>query len=239
MGTSVFIPAIICLLLALQWGGTKYHWGNVRIIVLFVLFGIFIGSFIAIQFWQGDSATVPLSIIKKRSMWSASWFSFCLGSYFFLLIYFLPVWFQAVKGDSAVKSGISIMPMLLSLVIVRSVSFLFTITCWYTNNNSQCHRWYWCHNNRLLRAIYDCFISTRIHRNWYPNHLQTRYKPLRLDWLSMSRRYRHRSRYATSPRRHSNSPRYLPDPNWYLDYRLCSDNRRCPFRVDRSKCFHE
>ena len=27
-GTAVFIPAIICLLLALQWGGSKYEWSN-------------------------------------------------------------------------------------------------------------------------------------------------------------------------------------------------------------------
>ena len=30
LGTAVFIPAIICLLLALQWGGSKYPWGSGR-----------------------------------------------------------------------------------------------------------------------------------------------------------------------------------------------------------------
>ena len=28
IGTSIFIPAIVCLLLALQWGGSKYDWSN-------------------------------------------------------------------------------------------------------------------------------------------------------------------------------------------------------------------
>lgn len=28
VGTAVFVPAIICLLLALQWGGSKYDWSN-------------------------------------------------------------------------------------------------------------------------------------------------------------------------------------------------------------------
>tara|TARA_R110002060_G_scaffold75337_1_gene84973 strand:- start:1786 stop:2130 length:345 start_codon:yes stop_codon:yes gene_type:complete len=51
-GTIVFLPAIITLLLALQWGGTKYPWGNWRIILLFVLFGVLIGAFIAIQVSQ-------------------------------------------------------------------------------------------------------------------------------------------------------------------------------------------
>lgn len=48
-GTAAFLPAIICLLLALQWGGTKHPWGDWRIILLFVFFAILISAFIAIQ----------------------------------------------------------------------------------------------------------------------------------------------------------------------------------------------
>jgi MFS family permease len=31
LGTVLFIPAIVCILLALQWGGSTYAWGNARI----------------------------------------------------------------------------------------------------------------------------------------------------------------------------------------------------------------
>jgi hypothetical protein len=55
-GTAIFMPAIICLLLALQWGGSKYEWSDVRIITLFVLFGILIIGFIGIQIWKQDNA---------------------------------------------------------------------------------------------------------------------------------------------------------------------------------------
>lgn len=120
-GTLVFIPAIVCVLLALQWGGTKYPWGSGRIIALFVVFGVLICCFIAIQFWKQESATVPPSIMKNRSMAAASWYTFCLGSFFLLLIYFLPIWFQAVKGASAVKSGIMNIPMVLTLVTVSII----------------------------------------------------------------------------------------------------------------------
>lgn len=67
LGTAVFIPGIICLLLALQWGGTKHPWSDGRIIALFVLFGIFIIAFVAIQIWKGDAATVPPSISMQFS----------------------------------------------------------------------------------------------------------------------------------------------------------------------------
>ena len=121
-GTAFFIPAIICLLLALQWGGTKYPWGSGRIIALFVLFGVLIMVFIGIQFWKQDSATVPPRIMKNRSVAAAAWFAFTLGSFFLLLVYFLPIWFQAVKGASAVKSGIMNLPMVLTLVLVSIIS---------------------------------------------------------------------------------------------------------------------
>lgn len=57
-GTAVFIPAIICLLLALQWGGTKYAWKDGKIIALFVIFGVLISIFAVIQFWKQETATV-------------------------------------------------------------------------------------------------------------------------------------------------------------------------------------
>jgi hypothetical protein len=45
-----------------------------------------------------------------------------MGSFFLLLVYFLPIWFQAVKGASAVKSGIMNLPMILALVTVSVIS---------------------------------------------------------------------------------------------------------------------
>ncbi|KAJ7485668.1 DHA14-like major facilitator [Mycena latifolia] len=117
LGTVTFVPAIVCLLLALQWGGSKYPWDDGRIIALFILFGVLLSGFIAIQIWKQDLATVPPRIIKQRSNMTGAWFAFCLGASFYTVVYFLPIWFQAIKGVSAVKSGIDNLPMILSLVI--------------------------------------------------------------------------------------------------------------------------
>lgn len=57
LGTMVFVPSIVCLLLALQWGGLKYSWSNGRIIALFVLFVIGVVIFIGLQIAQGENAT--------------------------------------------------------------------------------------------------------------------------------------------------------------------------------------
>ncbi|OJD09930.1 hypothetical protein AJ78_08851 [Emergomyces pasteurianus Ep9510] len=116
-GTVTFMPSIICLLLALQWGGSKYPWSNGRIIALFVLFSILIIAFVIIQIWKGENATVPPRIIKQRSMAAACFFNFTIGASFFILVFYIPIWFQAIKGASATKSGVMAIPLVLALVI--------------------------------------------------------------------------------------------------------------------------
>ncbi|KAM7218871.1 putative efflux pump antibiotic resistance protein [Rhypophila decipiens] len=129
IGTIVFMPAIICLLLALQWGGTQYEWSSWRIILLFVFFAVLIVIFVFIQHKQGELATVPPRIFFKRTVYAASFYNFCLSAGFLGLIYYLPIWFQAVKGASAVRSGIMNLPMLISCVVVSVFAGGF-VTLW-------------------------------------------------------------------------------------------------------------
>ena len=116
-GSACFLPGIICLLLALQWGGTTYAWSDGRIIALFVLFGVLIAAFIGVQIWKQEMGTVPPRIATQRSIAAGMWTQFCNGGSFMVVIYFLPIWFQAIKNVTAVKSGIMNIPLILSLVV--------------------------------------------------------------------------------------------------------------------------
>ncbi|KAJ5397645.1 hypothetical protein N7509_005758 [Penicillium cosmopolitanum] len=133
IGASLLIPAIICLLLALQWGGNKYPWNNSKIIGLFVGFGLMVILFAASQIYLGEKATLPPHILKKRTVLAASLFALFFGGSFFLLVYYVPIYFQSVKGSSAMKSGIQLLPLMLATV-VSSVTFggLITAAGYYT-----------------------------------------------------------------------------------------------------------
>ena len=126
IGTVLFLPSIICLLLALQWGGVTYNWSNARIIVLLIVAGLLAVGFVIVQKWKGDSATVPGRIFVNRSIVAGSWFSFCLGSSTQTMLYFLPIWFQAVKSANAVKSGIMVLPFVLGLTAMSLSSGILT-----------------------------------------------------------------------------------------------------------------
>ncbi|KAJ5158517.1 Major facilitator superfamily domain general substrate transporter [Penicillium coprophilum] len=133
VGTSLFLPAIICLLLALQWGGTIYAWNSWRIIVLFCLFAVLILLFLFVQYREQDNATVPPRIFFRRTICFAALYSFCIGSAFLSSVYFLPIWFQAVKNASPVSSGIMNLPMLISVVLTSIISgIIITLVGYYT-----------------------------------------------------------------------------------------------------------
>jgi len=129
LGTAVFMPGIICLLLALQWGGTTHPWSNWRIILLFVLFGLLLLAFLLIQHRQQELATVPPRIFFKRTVWSSGWYAFALGAAFLAAVYYLPLWFQAVHAASAVRSGIMNLPLLIA-VVVLSILAGALVTLW-------------------------------------------------------------------------------------------------------------
>ncbi|KAL8666226.1 MAG: hypothetical protein Q9168_007534 [Polycauliona sp. 1 TL-2023] len=133
LGTFFFLPSIVCLLIALQWGGTRYAWDSARIVVLFVFAALLCAAFIAVQIWKQEKATVPPRIIKQRSIAFGTWFSFWLGAGYFLLIYYLPIWFQAVKDVSATQSGVMNLPLIMAHVVAALLAGgLITYTGYYT-----------------------------------------------------------------------------------------------------------
>ena len=89
LGTVVFVPSITSLLLALQWGGSKYGWGDVRIIVLLCLSGVLLVGFALQQWRKGDDATLPPRVFGNRSLISGFWFSFCNNSALSIVDYYV------------------------------------------------------------------------------------------------------------------------------------------------------
>ncbi|KAK1977919.1 major facilitator superfamily transporter [Colletotrichum cereale] len=121
VGTLALMPAVICLLLALQWGGTIYPWRDPRVVVLLVLFGILSIAFVFVQAKNGKNATLPIKVMTERSVAAACWFSICTSGADFTMRQYIPIWFQAVKGVSAVQSGI----MNLALILATALASIF------------------------------------------------------------------------------------------------------------------
>ncbi|KAK8142267.1 hypothetical protein G3M48_009065, partial [Beauveria asiatica] len=119
VGTAIFIPAILCLLLALQWGGADYPWSNSRIIGLFVGAAAMLAVFVGVQWWRSEQATFPPFLFKNRSIVAAMSFCFFFGASFFPLIIYLC---KSLQPLCAVQAGIKVLPLLLATVICSITS---------------------------------------------------------------------------------------------------------------------
>jgi hypothetical protein len=133
IGASILVPCVVCLLLALQWGGSTYAWNSGRIIALFVVFGLLLVLFIFSQIKLGDKGTLPPRLFKNRNVAFALAFAFFFGSGFFAIIFYLAIYFQSVKGSTATHAGIQLLPLLISCVLSSILTGgLITAVGYYT-----------------------------------------------------------------------------------------------------------
>ncbi|KAI0434080.1 major facilitator superfamily domain-containing protein [Xylaria sp. FL1042] len=122
LGAFFFVPSIVSLLIALEWGGSTRPWKDWRIILLLIVFGLLFIAFVVVQVLRPDTATVPGQIIKQRSILAAAIFMFSVSGAMFIIIYYVPLWFQVILGANAIQSGIYTLPFVLSLVVSANIS---------------------------------------------------------------------------------------------------------------------
>ncbi|KAL4867125.1 hypothetical protein BDV12DRAFT_210034 [Aspergillus spectabilis] len=112
-GFALLLGAIICFLLALQWGGATKPWQHADVIGTFVGFGVLLLIFCVNEVVLDERAMIPPRLMKHQTVLFCSAFTFFLNSAFYLLLYYLPIYFQSVKNASASNSGVRTLPLVL------------------------------------------------------------------------------------------------------------------------------
>ncbi|KAF7563414.1 hypothetical protein G7046_g725 [Stylonectria norvegica] len=126
LGLFFFAPSMVCLILALQWGGSAYPWSAPRIIVLLVVFAVTFVAFLVVEILLPDTAMAPMRVVLNRTVFGSMFFMMFLSGGMMAIIYYLSIWFQAAQGQSAMEAGIRTMPLVLSMVIFGIVMAVFT-----------------------------------------------------------------------------------------------------------------
>lgn len=114
IGFALFAPSAIQFFLALQYGGNQFAWNSATVIGLFCGAG---GNFIVFLLWQyykGEEAMIPFSMLKIRSVWASCVFIFFFFAMIQIANFYLPVYFQAVKGATPMMSGVYLLPSILA-----------------------------------------------------------------------------------------------------------------------------
>ena len=112
-GTVLIICAAICYLLAFQWGGITKPWSDSTVIGTLIGFVLILILFIANEIYMGERALLQPRLMKQRRIWTTSAFIFFVSGGFFSLIFYTPVYFQAIQNASPLTSGIHNLPIII------------------------------------------------------------------------------------------------------------------------------
>ncbi|KAK5105739.1 hypothetical protein LTR62_002327 [Meristemomyces frigidus] len=114
-GTVIILSSLICLALAMESGGVTKPWASGDIIGTLVAWVVLTIVFVAVEWRQQERAIILPRIIKGRTTVFLCAFIFCLNASSFARNYNMPIYFQAVNGVSPTKSGIRVLPTILSV----------------------------------------------------------------------------------------------------------------------------
>jgi EmrB/QacA subfamily drug resistance transporter len=121
LGAALLTVSVISLILASVWGGVEYAWTSATIVGLIVGGLVFGGFFI---WWEqrAPEPILPPHLFADRTFVVSSLLSFVSGFAMFAAIIYLPEYFQVVRGYSATKSGLLMLPLVAGLLSASVMS---------------------------------------------------------------------------------------------------------------------
>ena len=125
-GAFIFMAAAVCLLLALQWGGTTKPWGDSTVIGTLVGAFLILIVFITNEWWMGERALMVPRLFKQKTLSVMAVYTLFNCAAFFILIYYLPIYFQSIDGVSAADSGIRNLPFIIGIALFTVFAGFFT-----------------------------------------------------------------------------------------------------------------
>ncbi|PWY82113.1 MFS general substrate transporter [Aspergillus heteromorphus CBS 117.55] len=128
-GCLISFVASISILLPISWAGTMYSWASAAVLVPLIIGLALIGVFVVVEVKVARLPLIPLHMFSNTHVSICILTTFLTGFATFINLYYLPQFYQVVQGDSALRSGIMILPLVVSQ-IVTSFSSGFIVSKW-------------------------------------------------------------------------------------------------------------
>ncbi|KAL9129802.1 MAG: hypothetical protein Q9217_001839 [Psora testacea] len=110
IGSILFVGSTTSFLIPISWGGVFYSWSSWRTLVpLFVgLAGL--TSFIAYEVWVARETLIRFGVFRNRTAAAAYFETVLHGMILWCLLFYLPLYYEAVKDESPILAGVSLFP---------------------------------------------------------------------------------------------------------------------------------
>lgn len=115
LGSLLIVGGVLMFLFGLEYGGVTYPWDSATVLCLLII-GVFTIGLFGLNEWKfAKYPVMPLRLFNDRSNIAAFGCCFVHGFVFIASSYYLPLYFQAVRGASPLLSGVYLLPSAIAL----------------------------------------------------------------------------------------------------------------------------
>lgn len=113
-GNVTIIASLVCLTLALTWGGSRYPWISGQVLGPLITGALLLIAFFVYEMRFAKWPTIPANLVSSGTAKSAYLSTFLHGLVSMSVIYVLPSYFQACLRATPLRSGVMILPLALT-----------------------------------------------------------------------------------------------------------------------------
>ncbi len=110
IGTVIFVGSTTSFLIPLTWGGVQYAWISWRTLVPLIIGVLGLITFVLYEKFVAAEPLIRLSIFGNRTAVISYFIDVVHGLCLWCLLYYMPLYYEAVKGYSPIIAGVALFP---------------------------------------------------------------------------------------------------------------------------------
>jgi EmrB/QacA subfamily drug resistance transporter len=122
---AVSITAALSIFVYTLVDANSAGWGSTQTIGLFSLTALLFAAFVAIE-RRSSSPVVPFRIFRIQTVTGANVVGLMIGASLFSMFFYISLYMQQVLGYSAIKTGLSYLPLALTIIVAAGVASQLT-----------------------------------------------------------------------------------------------------------------
>ncbi|KAL5321758.1 hypothetical protein ACEPPN_009721 [Leptodophora sp. 'Broadleaf-Isolate-01'] len=136
VGSVLFICSITGFLIPITWGGILYPWRSWKVVVPLSLSSCGLAVFLLYEKFYASNPFIHLSMFNNRTAAITYLSTFLHGVILWTLIFYLPLYYEAVKGFTPTQAGIAVFPetftvapasLIMGLIVSRTGRYQFGV----------------------------------------------------------------------------------------------------------------
>jgi hypothetical protein len=116
IGSFLLIASTTSFLIPVTWGGVMYSWSHWRTLVPLIIGALGLVGFTYFEGCIAKTTTIPVALFRNPSTSISYFISFLQGMVLWSCMYYLPLYFQAVKGYTPLQAGLTSLPQSLTVM---------------------------------------------------------------------------------------------------------------------------